>query len=80
MLVAVRTAVVYLCQEQGGPAIFGQASPTFKNRFMYMAGYDEEDEFDGLGCDSGPAQPDNPVRGSRESHLRITPMWWPVNE
>jgi hypothetical protein len=39
-------AVVYLCQEQGGPAIFGQASPTFKNRFMYMAGYEDEQEFD----------------------------------
>jgi dienelactone hydrolase len=44
-------AVVYLCQEQGGPAIFGQASPTFKNRFMYMAGYDDEDEFDAAAQD-----------------------------
>ena len=39
-------AVVYLCQEQGGPAIFGEASPTFKNRFMYMTGFDDEHEFD----------------------------------
>jgi fermentation-respiration switch protein FrsA (DUF1100 family) len=44
-------AVVYLCQEQGGPAIFGQASPTFKNRFMYMAGYDDEEEFDAAAPD-----------------------------
>jgi fermentation-respiration switch protein FrsA (DUF1100 family) len=39
-------AVAYLCHKQGGPAIFEEASPTFKNRFMYMAGYDDEDEFD----------------------------------
>jgi len=44
-------AVIYLCQEQGGPAIFGQASPTFKNRFMYMAGYDDEHEFDAAARD-----------------------------
>jgi len=44
-------AVVYLCQEKGGPAIFGQASPTFKNRFMYMAGYDDEHEFDAAAPD-----------------------------
>jgi hypothetical protein len=44
-------AVVYLCQEKGGPAIFGEASPTFKNRFMYMAGYDDEDKFDAVAPD-----------------------------
>ncbi|MFI9601956.1 alpha/beta hydrolase family protein [Streptomyces sp. NPDC052043] len=44
-------AVVYLCQERGGPAIFGEASPTFKARFMYMAGYDDENEFDAAASD-----------------------------
>ena len=39
-------AVVYVCHEPGGHAIFNMASPTFKLRFMYMAGYDNEDEFD----------------------------------
>lgn len=39
-------AVVYLLQEQGCPAAFAEASPTFKTRFMYMAGFDEEPEFD----------------------------------
>ena len=39
-------AVVYLLQEQGSPAAFAEASPTFKTRFMYMAGYEDEDAFD----------------------------------
>ena len=39
-------AVVYLLQEQGCPAAFEQASPTFKTRFMYMAGYQDEQAFD----------------------------------
>lgn len=44
-------AVVYLLQEQGCPAAFREASPTFKTRFMYMAGYDDEHEFDAAAAD-----------------------------
>ena len=44
-------AVVYLLQEQGSPAAFGEASPTFKTRFMYMAGYDDEQKFDAAAPD-----------------------------
>jgi len=39
-------AVVYVCHEPGGNTIFNMASPTFKLRFMYMSGYENEDEFD----------------------------------
>ena len=39
-------AVAFVCHEPGGNTIFNMASPTFKLRFMYMAGYDNEDEFD----------------------------------
>jgi len=39
-------AVVYVCHEPGGHTIFNMASPTFKLRFMYMSGYENEDEFD----------------------------------
>jgi hypothetical protein len=35
-------AVVYLVQEEGCPAAFREPSPTFKTRFIYMAGYDDE--------------------------------------
>jgi dienelactone hydrolase len=35
-----------VCQEPGCNTIFNQASPTFKMRFMYMAGYTDEAEFD----------------------------------
>jgi pimeloyl-ACP methyl ester carboxylesterase len=35
-----------LCQEPGAWQIFNMASPTFKVRFMFMSGYDDEDEFD----------------------------------
>ncbi len=39
-------AVTFVCHEPGGNVIFNQASPTFKLRFMYMSGYQDEDEFD----------------------------------
>jgi dienelactone hydrolase len=32
--------------EPGGKTIFGQASPTFKKRFMFMSGYTDEAKFD----------------------------------
>ena len=34
------------CFEPGFNKIFEEASPSYKNRFMFMAGYDDEDEFD----------------------------------
>ncbi len=40
------TAVGLLCHEPGFRTIFEEASPTFKNRFMFMAGYEDEAEFD----------------------------------
>ena len=50
-------AVAYVCHEPGGHTIFNMASPTFKLRFMYMAGYDDEEKFDrfaeGLTLDGG---------------------------
>lgn len=39
-------AVAYVCHEPGFRTIFNMASPTFKLRFMYMAGYEDEEEFD----------------------------------
>ncbi len=39
-------AVQAVCHEPGGNTIFNMASPTFKLRFMYMAGYRDEAEFD----------------------------------
>ncbi|MGC8489593.1 MAG: alpha/beta hydrolase family protein [Clostridia bacterium] len=39
-------AVAYVCHEPGGETIFQSASPTFKLRFMYMAGMEDEDAFD----------------------------------
>jgi len=39
-------AVQGVCHEPGMHTIFNLASPTFKLRFMYMAGYEDEDEFD----------------------------------
>ena len=39
-------ALYAVCQEPGAHTIFNLASPTFKMRFMYMAGYDDEAEFD----------------------------------
>ena len=35
-----------VCQEPGCDTIFNSASPTFKVRFMFMAGYEDEDAFD----------------------------------
>jgi len=34
------------CFEPGFTKIFEEASPTYKNRFMFMAGYENEAEFD----------------------------------
>jgi len=39
-------AVGLPCYEPGFHKIFEEASPTYKNRFMFMAGYDNEAEFD----------------------------------
>ncbi len=39
-------AVQAVCHEPGMHTIFNLASPTFKLRFMYMAGYEDEGEFD----------------------------------
>ena len=35
-----------VCHEPGCNTIFNMASPSFKLRFMFMANYDDEDEFD----------------------------------
>jgi dienelactone hydrolase len=40
------TAVMFTCLEPGCHTIFEEASPTFKNRFMWMANYTDEDKFD----------------------------------
>jgi len=43
----LRGVVVGLpCFEPGLTKIFEEASPTYKNRFMFMAGYEDETEFD----------------------------------
>jgi len=39
-------ALSFVCHEPGCHTIFNMAAPTFKLRFMFMAGYDDEDEFD----------------------------------
>lgn len=39
-------AVASVCHEPGFHTIFEEASPTFKMRFMYMAGFVDEDAFD----------------------------------
>ena len=39
-------AVSYVVHEPGMRTIFGHAAPTFKVRFMMMAGYEDEDAFD----------------------------------
>ncbi|MFN4282501.1 MAG: alpha/beta hydrolase [Alphaproteobacteria bacterium] len=39
-------AVAGVCQEPGCHTIFETASPTFKARFMFMSGYDDEAAFD----------------------------------
>jgi len=38
--------VISTCLEPGCHTIFEEASPTFKKRFMYMAGYTDEAQFD----------------------------------
>jgi Esterase FrsA-like len=43
-------AVAGLIHEPGMHEIFETASPTFKARFMYMAGYDDEDAFDAFAA------------------------------
>jgi dienelactone hydrolase len=39
-------AVGFPCHEPGLYTLFEEASPTFKNRFMFMAGFDDEAKFD----------------------------------
>jgi dienelactone hydrolase len=39
-------AVMMVIHEPGLRTLFESASPTFKSRFMYMAGYDDEEAFD----------------------------------
>jgi cephalosporin-C deacetylase-like acetyl esterase len=39
-------AVMLVCQEPGMNTIFNLACPTFKDRYMWMAGYENENEFD----------------------------------
>jgi dienelactone hydrolase len=39
-------AVQAMCHEPGMNTLFNMASPTFKLRFMYMAGYQDEPDFD----------------------------------
>lgn len=39
-------AVSMVCHEPGGHAIMNMASPSFKMRFMYMAGFEDERKFD----------------------------------
>ena len=40
------SAVAAVCHEPGCNTIFNMASPTFKTRFMFMSGYEDEDAFD----------------------------------
>ena len=47
-------AVQAVCHEPGMNTIFNVASPTFKLRFMYMAGYEDEDEFGPVCRDNEP--------------------------
>ncbi|MDI1461564.1 alpha/beta hydrolase [Catellatospora sp. KI3] len=39
-------AVMNVCHQPGWKAAFGKASPTYKMRFMYMSGHEDEAEFD----------------------------------
>ena len=39
-------AVQLVCHEPGMKSMFNMAAPTFKDRYMWMAGYEDEDEFD----------------------------------
>ena len=40
------TAVSFVCHEVGMNALMDMASPSFKMRFMYMAGFEDEAKFD----------------------------------
>jgi dienelactone hydrolase len=40
------TAVTFVCHEPGMNGLMDMSAPSFKMRFMYMAGYDDEDKFD----------------------------------
>ncbi len=42
----IACGVALVCHEPGCRTMLETASPTFKLRFMYMAGYEDEDEFD----------------------------------
>ncbi len=39
-------AVMLFCHEPGMNTIFNMAAPTFKNRYMWMAGFEDEEKFD----------------------------------
>lgn len=39
-------AVAFVCHEPGMDTIFNVACPIFKEKFMWMAGYEDEEEFD----------------------------------
>jgi len=43
-------AVAFVCHEPGMQTLFNTSSPTFKLRFMYMAGYEAEAEFDAFAA------------------------------
>lgn len=43
-------AVAAVCHEPGARTIFEEASPTFKARYMWMAGMDDEAEFDRMAA------------------------------
>lgn len=44
-------AVALPCHEPGGHSIFNEASPTFKARYMWMAGIHDEEEFDAFAAE-----------------------------
>jgi cephalosporin-C deacetylase-like acetyl esterase len=48
-------------------AIFGEASPRFKQMFMYMAGHTDEAEFDAMA--------EKMARGLRREIFAHTPTW-----
>lgn len=52
-------AATGVCQEPGCDTIFNAASPTFKMRFMFMSGFDDEEKFDAFcqGIDLRPLAP-----------------------
>jgi hypothetical protein len=39
-------AVTFVCHEPGMNALMDKSSPSYKMRFMYMSGHNDEDEFD----------------------------------